>query len=179
MRNKDDYRILANGLKLKEKKTMTNNIQEQETRRKDIIDGINKGFGYSKIASKLDVPIWIIKGDLKRMKRNKDSELKQAYSNAEEQIQVKKQLTTNLPGERFHSMTGMTFKEKNFSNMMSFYGPELRRILIAESEGDAIRDLPASVKKTLKRNGIITNKWKVSKITAFARTFLTGIPSVN
>ena len=179
MRNKDDYRILANGLKLKEKKTMTSNIQEQETRRIDIIDGINKGFGYSKIATKLDVPIWIIKGDLKRMRRNRDSELKQAYSYAEEQIQVKKQLIANLPGERFQRMTGMTFKEKTFSNMMSFYEPELRKIRKAESEGDAIRDLPASVKKTLKRNGIITNKWKVPQITANARTYLTGIPSVN
>jgi len=179
MRNKDDYRILANGVKLKEKKTMTTNIQEQETRRIDIIDGINKGFGYSKIATKLDVPLWIVKKDLRRMRRYRDSELKQAYSNAKEQVQVKKQLIDSLPGERFHSMTGMTFKEKTFSNMMSFYGPELRKILKAESEGDAIRDLPASVKKTLKRNGIITNKWKVPKITSYARTCLTGIPSVN
>lgn len=158
---------------------MTSNIQEQETRRIDIIDGINKGFGYSKIATKLDVPIWVIKVDLKRMRRNRDSELKQAYSNAKEQLRVKKQTIANLPGERFQRMTGMSFKEKTFSNMMSFYEPELRQILKAESEGDAIRDLPSSVKKTLKRNGIITNKWKAPKITASARTCLTGIPSVN
>jgi len=158
---------------------MTSNIQEQETRRIYIIDGINKGFGYSKIATKLDVPIWVIKVDLKRMRRNRDSGLKQAYSNAKEQLRVKKQTIANLPGERFQRMTGMSFKEKTFSNMMSFYEPELRNILKAESEGDAIRDLPASVKKTLKRNGIISNKWKIPQITAYARTCLTGKPSVN
>jgi hypothetical protein len=158
---------------------MTNNIQEQETRRLDIIDGINRGFGSAKIAIKLDVPHWIVKGDLKRMRHNRDSELKQAYSNAKEQVLVKKQLIANLPNERFHSMTGMTFKEKTFSNMMSFYEPELRKILKAESECDAIRDLSASVRKTLKHNGIIANGWKSPQITAHARTCLTGIPFVN
>ena len=138
---------------------MTSNIQEQETRRIDIIDGIYKGFGYSKISIKLDVPLWIIKKNLRRMQRNSDSELKEAYRNAKEQLEVKRQLTANLPSERFQLMTGMTFKEKTFSNMLSFYGPELRKILKAENEGDALRDLPDSVKKTLKRNRIITNNW--------------------
>ncbi len=158
---------------------MTTDIQEQETRRLDILNGINKGFGTSKIAKNLDVPLWIVIGDLKRMRHNKDSELKEAYSNALEQVRVKKQLNANLSDERFHNMTGMTFKEKTFNNMMSFYAPELKKILQAESESEAIRGLPASVKKTLKRNGIIANGWKSPQITAVARTCLTRMRSVN
>lgn len=158
---------------------MTCYIQEQETRRLGIIDGVNRGLASSKIAANLDVPLWVVKKDLRRMQHNRDSELKQAYSNAKEKTQEKKQLTANLPDKRFQRMTGMTFKEKNFNNMISFYGPELRNILKAENEGDAIQDLPTSVKKTLKRNGIISNKWKITQITANARTCLTGKPSVN
>jgi hypothetical protein len=158
---------------------MTTDIQEQETRRLDILDGINKGLATSKIAKKLDVPLWIVINDLKRMRHNRDSDLKKAYVNALEQVRVKKKLIANLSDKRFHSMTGMTFKEKTFNNMISFYAPELRKILQAESESDAIRDLPASVKKTMKRNGIIANGRKSPLITADARNYLTSMRSVN
>ncbi|MFC1803087.1 hypothetical protein ACFL0D_03865 [Thermoproteota archaeon] len=158
---------------------MTSNIQEQEMRRLDIIDGINRGIAYTKIAARLGVPIRVVKRDLQRMKCNRDSKLKQAYSYAREQAQVKKQLIADLPNQRFHSMTGMTFKEKTFSNMMSFYGPELREILKAENEREAIRDLPSSVRKTLRRNGIIAQVYKSPQITADARTYLTGTPHMN
>ena len=121
----------------------------------------------------------VVKRDLNVMRRRKDPELKKAYKKARERVLAKKLAVSNRPGEKFQRMTGMTFKEKTFNNMMSFYGPELRKILKAESEGDAIRELSNSVRKTLKRNGIITNKWKVPKITAYARTCLTGIPSLN
>jgi len=98
---------------------------------------------------------------------------------AQEQVQAKKQSVASLPDERFHRMTGMTFKEKTFNNMMSFYKPELRKILNAENECAAIRDLPNSIRKTLKRNGIIVQGWKVPEITAHARAYLTGVPSMN
>jgi len=158
---------------------MTIRIQEQETRRLDILEGIILGFANSKIAAKLGVPLYVVRRDLKRMRYNRDPELKQAYIKAEEQVQANKQSIANLPGERFHRMTGMTFKEKTFNNMMSFYKPELRKILKAENECAAIRDLPNSVRKTLKRNGIIAQGWKVPEITAHARAYLTGISSVN
>ena len=158
---------------------MTNSIQEQETRRLDILKGIIGGFANSKIAAKLGVPLWIVRRDLKRMRHNRDPELKQAYREAEEQVQAEKQSIASLPDERFHRMTGMTFKEKTFNNMMSFYRPELRKILEAENECVAIRDLSDSVKKTLKRNGIIAQGWKTPEITAHARAYLTGIPSDN
>ena len=158
---------------------MTNSIQEQEKRRPIILEGIIGGFAKSKIAVKLGVPLWVVRRDLKRMRYNRDPELKQAYKEAEEQVQAKGQLVTSILGERFQRMTGMTFKEKTFNNMMSFYKPELRKILKAENECAAIRDLPNSVRKTLKRNGIIAQGWKTPEITAHARAYLTGVPSVN
>jgi transposase len=158
---------------------MTSSIQEHETRRLDILEGIIGGLANSKIAAKLGVSLSVVKRDLYRMRHNRDPELKQAYRKAQEQVQAKKQLVAGLPDERFHRMTGMTFKEKTFNNMMSFYRPELRKILKAENECAAIRDLSDSVRKTLKRNGIIAKGWKTPKITAHARTYLTGVPSVD
>lgn len=158
---------------------MTNSIQEQEKRRPIILEGINGGIENSEIAAKLGVPLWVVRRDLKRMRYNRDPELKQAYREAQEQVQAKEQLVTSILGERFQRMTGMTFKEKTFNNMMSFYKPELTKILKAENECAAIRDLPKSVRKTLKRNGIIAQGWKVPEITAHARTYLTGVPPVD
>ena len=158
---------------------MSSSIQEQETRRLVILDGINMGFSCSKIAAKLGVQLWVVNKDLKRMRHDKDLELKQAYRNAYEQVRAKRQVIANVHDERFNRMTGMTLKEKTFSNMMSFYKPELMEILKSEDERAAIRDLPKSVKRTLKHNGIIVQGWKSSEITALARRYLTRAPSVN
>jgi hypothetical protein len=113
------------------------------------------------------------------MRHNRDSELKEAYSHAREQANVKKKLTVNLPHEKFYRMTGMTFQEKTRNNMMFFYRPELRKILNSENEGEAIRELSTSVRKTMKRNGIITTKWKCTQITNYARAYLTGSQSAD
>ena len=158
---------------------MTIRVQEQERRRLDILDGINGGFAYSKIAAKLGVPLWVVMKDLKRMRYNSDPELKQAFRKVEEQVQARKQSVASRPEERFHRMTGMTFKEKTFSNMMSFYKHEIRKILRAEDECVAIRDLPRSVRRTLKRNGIIARGWKTPELSALAREYLTGAPPAN
>jgi FixJ family two-component response regulator len=40
---------------------MTIDIQEQKTRRLDILDGISKGLGNNKIASKLGIPLWVVR----------------------------------------------------------------------------------------------------------------------
>jgi hypothetical protein len=149
---------------------MTSEIQEQKKQRLDILDGISKGLGNNKIATKLGIPLWVVRGTLKRMRHNRDSELKQAYVWAQEQ--VKKQSAASLSDERFHRVTGMTFKEKTFSNMMSFYRPELMKILKSKDECAEIRNLSKSVRKTLKHNGIIAH-FRVPYITADARSYLT------
>ena len=151
---------------------MNNNIHELETHRLDIIDCINKGYGVSKIAKRLEVPRWTIIRDIKRMRRNRDSKLKDAYRNAKAQAQVNKQLTANLPNEKFLSMTGMTFKEKSFRNMIEFYKPELRKILKSEKQHTAINKLPKSIRRILKNNGIIAYGRKNLRITSDAREYL-------
>jgi len=157
---------------------MTTRI-EKETRRLIILEGINGGIEKSEIAAKLGVPPWVVRRDLKKMRYNRDPDLKKAYRKAKERVQAKKQITASSRGERFHRMTGMTFKEKTFNNMMSFYKPDLTKILNTENECAAIRDLPNSVRKTLKRNGIIAQGWKVPEITEHARVHLTGVPSAD
>jgi transposase len=158
---------------------MTSSIQEKETRRLNILEGINGGLAYSKIAEKLGVHLWVVMKDLKRMRHNGDPELKQANRKAQELIQAKKISIANRHDERFQRMTGMTFKEKTFSNMMSYYKPELRKILRSDDECAAIRDLPKSVRRTLKNNGIIAQGWKTPEITAYARAYLAGASSAD
>ena len=158
---------------------MSSSIQELETRRLNIIEGINGGFAYSKIAERLGVRLWVVMRDLKRMRHNRDPELKQAYMKAQEQAQAKKQSVARLSDERFRSMTGMTLKEKTFSDMMSFYEPELIKILESKNECDAIRDLPKSVRRTLQHNGIIVQGWKIPEITPLARIYMIRPPPVN
>ncbi len=152
---------------------------EHEKRRLIILEGINGGIENSEIAAKLGVPPWVVRRDLKKMRHNRDPELKKAYRKAQERVQAKKQRSTTSLAKRFQRMTGMTFKEKTFNNMMSFYKPELTKILNAENECAAIRDLPNSVRKTLKRNGIIAQGWKTPEITEHAREHLIGVPSAN
>ena len=156
---------------------MKNSNIERAARRLTILDGINGGITRLKIAEKLGVPRSVVNQDLSRMQRIKDPELKKAYGKARERVQAKKLAVSNRPGEKFQRMTGMTFKEKTFNNMMSFYGPELSKILKSENEYDAIRELSKSVRKTLKRNGIIAKVRKNSELTRLARTYLSRAPS--
>ena len=158
---------------------MISDIQEQEERRISIIDGINRGMPVSEIAAELGVHLWVVKGDIGRMRHDRDPELKEAYRMAEERIQTMKRKKANLPDEMFHMMAGMSLKEKTFSNMMSFYRPELMKILRSENECEAIRKLPDSVKRALKHNGIIARGWRAPEITELARTHLTRSKSAN
>ena len=158
---------------------MISNIREQEARRISIIDGINNGIPCSRIAAKLGVHLWVVMGDIRRMRHDRDPALKEAYRMAEERVQIEKRKVANKQDERFHMMAGMSLKEKTFSNMMSFYRPELMKILRSENECEAIRKLPESVKRTLKNNGIIAQGWRTPEITALARTHLTRVKSLN
>jgi hypothetical protein len=134
---------------------MIKDIQEQETRRLGILEGIKNGLGNVKIAARLGIPLLVVIKDLKRMRHNRDPELVQAYVTALDQARAKKQSVAELTNDRFYHMTGMILTEKTFSNMMSFYRPEIMKILKSDVEGDAIRQLPSSVRRILKHNGII------------------------
>jgi hypothetical protein len=163
-----------------EEKTMKNNsLPEQEMRRITILKGISDGLTRSQIAEKLCVRPCVVTKDLTRMKRKRDSKLIQAYITAQKLFQAKKLLRANRHDDRFHQMTGMTLKEKTFENMMSYYKPELLKIINSNDECAAIRGLSDSVRKTLNNNGILLKGWKKPVITIRARTYLNRTSLIN
>ena len=153
---------------------MTFTIPEMNARRLIILEGINEGLTNDKIAAKLGVKSYVVKRDLNVMKYSKDPELKRARDKGKEKQKVEKLKASkaHVIEEKFHLMTGVTFKEMTFSNMMTFYEPEIRKILKAEKQSGAISCLPKSVSKTLRRNGIIAPGGKTLIVTQKARFFL-------
>jgi hypothetical protein len=94
-------------------------ILSPEERRLIILSGIGKDHTNVEIASELGVGKWMVLNDLRLMSYYKDPELKQAYLDKETRAHANKQSQVNLRDERFHHMTGMTFQEKNFENMIT------------------------------------------------------------
>lgn len=136
-----------------------------------ILEGVEKGAKPSEIAAQLGVNRWTIKNDLKVMQHNRDQELEQAVRKAQEQVKEEKPSASHVLGERFLQMTGMTFQEKTFQNMIHFYGDELRKILGSEDQSTAIGRLPKDVRRALIHNEIITRRNKC-EITESARSYL-------
>lgn len=136
-----------------------------------ILEGVEKGAKPSEIAAQLGVNRWTIKNDLKVMQHNRDQELEQAVRKAQEQVKEEKPSASHVLGERFMQMTGMTFQEKTFQNMIHFYGDELRKILGSEDQSTAIGRLPKDVRRALIHNEIITRRNKC-EITESARSYL-------
>ena len=104
--------------------------------------------------------------------QNGDSELKQTLEQAKAEKIANKRSVARLLDERFLSMTGMTFKEKSFRNMIEFYKPELKKIIESEKQYIAIMNLPKNIRRTLKNNGIIAYGRKNLRITSDARKYL-------
>jgi hypothetical protein len=63
------------------------------------------------------------------------------------------------------SMTGMTFQEKNFENMIHYYKLELLKVYEAKNQYIAIMSLPKSTQRTLINNGIISGRKYNRRIT--------------
>jgi len=143
---------------------MSNVIRERQERRLILLEGISQGLKHSEIATQLGVNRWIILHDLRFMRNNGDPELKEAQ-NAQEQIRVNKPSVASISNEKFLNMTGITFQEKSFRNMIDFNKPVLMKILNSKNQNAAIMSLPKSIRKTLKNNGIITKGWHTCEIT--------------
>ena len=142
-----------------------NNFNSPEARRLVILSGIDQDLTNLEIATKMDIRIGVVKRDLKAMKYIRDPELKQAYTDKKRRALASKQSLVNVRNERFKLMTGITFKKKNFENMVSYYRPELIKILRSKDENAAIMGLSKSVQRTLARNEItdgFTNRRKIS-----------------
>jgi len=151
---------------------MTNNISSPEERRLIILRGIGNDHTTIEIAAEIGVGRWIILNDLRAMKYNKDPELKQAYLDKETRVQANTQSQISHRDDRFQHMTGMTFQEKNFQNMINYYKAELQRIYESPDECTAITGLSSNVRKTLKRNNITTGHGKKNQLTVKARDYL-------
>jgi hypothetical protein len=147
---------------------MSDFIRERQNRRTTILEGVGRGLRVSEIASQLRVNRWVVMNDLKMMRKSGDPELEQA-ERVREQSREEQRSPSSESNERFLLMTGKTFQEKSFQNMIDFYRPELMKILGSGDQYSAIMDLPKSVRRTLIQNGIITNRRRKREITSHAR----------
>ena len=157
---------------------MLENTVAREKRRHIILKGISQDLKHSVISDQLGANRWVIGSDIKFMRRNGDLGLKQAEK-AQAQVREKKVLLIKekqehfKQNERFLSMTGITLQEKSFRNMIDYNKRELLKILKSKDQHAALIKLPTNIRKTLKRHGIITNKWHDNEITERAEEYLT------
>lgn len=158
---------------------MLNNVGGPEARRLVILEGIGQDLTNLEIATKMGVKIHMVKSDLRAMKYHRDSELKQAYTDKKIRALTAKQARANVRNERFKIMTGMTFQEKNFENMVYFYRPELIKILGSEDEAIAIMGLPTSIQRTLARNKILDGLKFHRQISSKARDYLPRVRDMS
>jgi hypothetical protein len=143
---------------------MLNIIRKRQERRPFILEGISQGLKHSEIAAQLGVNRWVIMNDLRFLRNNGDLELREAEK-AREQILANNPSIASIHNEKFLNMTGMTFQEKSFRNMIDFNRHELMKILKSKDQQAAIFKLPKNIRKTLKKNGIITAGWHKCEIT--------------
>ena len=154
------------------KKQMTNITMNAEERRLVILRGIGQDHTTIQIAAEMGVGKWKVLNDLRAMNYSKDPELKQAYLDKETRAHADTVSLINIRDEKFRHMTGMTFQQKNFENMVNYYKAELQMIYQSRNEGVAITGLSKDVRKTLKRNDIVTGHRGKIQLTSKARDYL-------
>jgi len=149
---------------------MLDNTIARKKRRHIILEGISQDLSHSEISVQLGANRWVVNSDILFMRRRGDLGLEKAEM---AQVQVREKNVLLLAkekehfkqNERFLGMTGITLQEKSFRNMIDFNKYELLKILKSEDQHAAIFELPKSIQKTLKRNGIITKRWQDNEIT--------------
>lgn len=157
---------------------MLENISARNERRLIILEGISQDLGHSEISAQLGANRWVVRSDIKYMQRNDDLGLRLAK---EDQTQIREKKALLLTEEtrqfkqnqRFQSMTGITLQEKSFRNMIDYNRHDLLLILRSDDQNAEIFKLSSSIQKTLKKNGIITKRWKDNEITERAQEYLT------
>ena len=158
---------------------MLENTVVQGKRRLDILEGISRDLKNSEISAQIGATQGIVKSDIRFMRRNGDLGLIQAEK-AQVLVREKKALLISKEkrhfkqNERFLGMTGITIQEKSFHNMIDFNKHELLKILKSKDQHAAISKLPKSIRKTLKKYGIITDGWHNSEITLKTLDYLVG-----
>ena len=157
---------------------MLENAIARKKRRPVILKGISQDLKPYEISAQLGANLWVIKSDIKFMRRNGDLGLKQALK-AQVQVREEKALLFTKEkihfkhNERFLGMTGITLQEKSFRNVIDFNKRELLQILKSKDQNSAIMKLPKSIRKSLWRNGVMTKWWHDNEITERAQEYLT------
>lgn len=156
---------------------MLENIITRKKRRQIILDGISQDLKHSEISTQLRVTRAILMSDIKYMRINGDLGLIQAEK-TQELVHDKKVLLTsknmdyNNQNEKYLGMTGITLQEQSFRNMIDFNKHELLKILKSKNQHTVIVKLPKSIRKTLKKNGIIIKRWQDNEISERAQEYL-------
>jgi len=157
---------------------MLENISARNERRLIILEGISQDLGHSEISAQLGANRWVVRSDIKYMQRNDDLGLRLAK---EDQALIREKKVLLLTegtrqfkqNQRFQSMTGITLQEKSFRNMIDYNRHDLLNVLRSDDQNAEIFKLSSSIQKTLKKNGIITKRWKDNEITERAQEYLT------
>jgi len=158
---------------------MLENNGTRKNRRQTILKGISQDLNHSEISAQLGSNRWVVQSDIKYMQRNGDLGLKQAEKD-QAQVREKKSFLFEKDkkhykqNKRFRRMTGITLEEKSFRNMIDYNKLALLKILKSEDQYAAIFKLPKSIRKTLKKNGIITKRWQDNEISERAQEYLTS-----
>jgi hypothetical protein len=152
-------------------KLMDESIVETNLRL-DIIKWIAVDSKISEIALNLGVAASVIRKKIRMMRYLHDENLKNAEKKAYKLHLSKSNIATSTGSKRFLTMTGLTFQEKNFDNMIDLYRSELLRVLKAKNQYEAIMRLPRSIRSTLCRNKIIIRGGKDQVVSAEARKHL-------
>jgi hypothetical protein len=158
---------------------MLENTSARKKRRLIILKGISQDLKHSEISAQLGANRGGINSDIKLMRRIGDlgliqAERAQVLVREEKAILLKEEKGHFKQNKRFLSMTGISLQEKSFRNMIDFNKFDLMNVLKSENQHVAIVKLPKSIKKSLKRNGIITKRWQDNEITLKALDYLTS-----
>jgi IS30 family transposase len=139
---------------------MTITLGELDECRQAILKGISQNLNYREIAAQLGVRRGDLIREVRFMRQSRDPGLLDAQRIGQAKTDEEKRSFSKKREEKFYNMTGMTFPEKSFQNMIHFYRPELMTILRSEDYEAAIRRLPNSIRRTLMHNGILTKRNK-------------------
>ena len=137
-------------------------ISERADRRQALLNGIKQNHNYTQIAAQLGVKRRDITLDVKAMYLSRDRDFRDAKRIGKANAIEEKKSISIRRDKKFHDMTGMTFQEQSFQNMVNFYKPELMKILKSRDQEKAIRNLSKSTRRTLIKNGILKRSRKIA-----------------
>jgi hypothetical protein len=140
------------------------NTSMDEDRRQVLLNGISQNIKYTELAALLGVRRRELITEVKTLQRNRDPDLEKARRLGQAKKRKEELAASRKREENFYEMTGMTFQEKSFQNMVYFFKRELLTIVRSRDQEAAIRNLPKSTRRTMVHNGILIKR-KSNEIT--------------